>query len=79
MACWEVLSAHIQYFFRGIILAARLKALGVGFVVIEQNENIGDNWASRHDSLKFHTGKGWAQTPYLRESLSVHWLPVESN
>ncbi|KAF6825245.1 flavin-containing monooxygenase [Colletotrichum plurivorum] len=37
-----------------ISLAARLKALGVGSVMIDRNPSVGDNWALRYDCLKFH-------------------------
>jgi len=49
----------------GILLAARLKALGVGYLVIDQNANNGDNWALRYDCLRFHTGKSFNEMPYL--------------
>jgi cation diffusion facilitator CzcD-associated flavoprotein CzcO len=54
-----------------LILAARLKALNVDFIVVEKNANVGDNWALRYDYLKFHTGRGWAEMPYLRKSSSL--------
>ncbi len=52
---------------RGLILAARLKALGVDYVIIDENEKYGDNWAKRYDCLRFHVPLGFCQTPYLRE------------
>ncbi|KAJ5621936.1 hypothetical protein N7528_005168 [Penicillium herquei] len=49
----------------GLIQAARLKALGVDCVIIDKNEQAGDNWAERYDCLKFHIQKSCCQTPYL--------------
>lgn len=37
------------------------------YVLIEKNDKVGDNWALRHDNLRFHTGNGFCETPYLRE------------
>jgi hypothetical protein len=36
----------------GLSTAGRLKALGVGYVVLERHESMGDNWGSRYDSAK---------------------------
>lgn len=36
----------------GLSVGGRLKALGISYVVLEKNENIGDNWALRYDSTK---------------------------
>lgn len=52
----------------GLILASRLKALGVSCILIEKNKKVGDNWALRYDNLRFHIGNGFCETPYLRES-----------
>ena len=38
----------------GLEVAARLKALGVPTLVIEQNERVGDSWRSRHETLCLH-------------------------
>ncbi len=45
----------------GLILAARLKALGIDYVIIDENENYGDNWAKRYDFMRFHVPKGSAK------------------
>jgi cation diffusion facilitator CzcD-associated flavoprotein CzcO len=55
---------------RGILLAARLKALGVDYLVIDKNQNNGDNWALRYDCLRLHTGKSFCETPYIRKFIS---------
>ncbi|RYP51130.1 hypothetical protein DL768_003477 [Monosporascus sp. mg162] len=49
----------------GLILGARLKALGVEFVIIEKNAKAGDNWARRYDCMRFHVYKSSCETPYL--------------
>jgi hypothetical protein len=36
----------------GLSTAGRLQALGVSYVLIERNDNVGDNWALRYDSVK---------------------------
>lgn len=67
----------------GLILAARLKALGVESVVVDRNARPGDNWALRYDCLRFHIGRHNCETPYLhypshlpviltRDDLSAH-------
>ncbi|PSR84239.1 hypothetical protein BD289DRAFT_368848, partial [Coniella lustricola] len=49
----------------GLILAARLKALGVESIIVDRNAQAGDNWALRYDSMKFHIGRHSCETPYL--------------
>lgn len=46
-------------------LATRLKALGVSNVMADRKEHIGDNWALRYDSLKFHVPTPYCELPYL--------------
>ncbi|KAI1339768.1 hypothetical protein F5Y15DRAFT_407096 [Xylariaceae sp. FL0016] len=50
----------------GVTLAARLKALGVGSVMVEKNPRPGDNWALRYENLKFHIPTAACELPYLR-------------
>lgn len=50
----------------GMILSARLKALGVDSLIIDRNRQDGDNWALRYDCLRFHISKANCETPYLR-------------
>lgn len=38
--------------FGGLCVAGRLKALGVNYLVIDQQEKIGDNWMDRYDSAR---------------------------
>lgn len=52
---------------RGLILAARLKAQGVDYLVIDKNAEVGDNWRLRYDCLRFHIPLSLCQMPYLRK------------
>lgn len=64
----------------GIILSARLKALGVESVILDRNPRPGDNWALRYDCMRFHIAKSNCETPYLRKSrLSTvrHFCPFQ--
>jgi phosphoglycerate dehydrogenase-like enzyme len=36
----------------GLSVAGRLKALGVSYIILEQNDHIGDNWINRYDSAR---------------------------
>lgn len=54
--------------YSGMILGARLKALGVDFVIVEKNAKAGDNWANRYDCMRFHVYKTACHTPYIRKS-----------
>lgn len=38
----------------GLMVAARLKRLGISHLVLEKNERVGDNWRKRYDSLSLH-------------------------
>lgn len=49
--------------FAGLCLAGRLKAMGISYVIIEKNNNIGDNWTCRYDSARFHTSKYYSDMP----------------
>ncbi|MCA1942687.1 MAG: NAD(P)/FAD-dependent oxidoreductase [Yonghaparkia sp.] len=49
----------------GLILAARLKALGIDSLIIERNERVGDNWRKRYSSLALHTPIPSDQLPYV--------------
>lgn len=50
----------------GIVLAARLKALGVESVMIDRNAEVGDNWNLRYDCMTFHIPTSGTELPYLR-------------
>lgn len=49
----------------GLMLAARLEALGVPTLVVEKNERVGDNWRKRYGSLALHTPLTSDSFPYL--------------
>lgn len=49
----------------GLIVAARLRALGIPTLVVESNDRVGDNWRKRYTSLALHTPVVADQLPYL--------------
>ena len=49
----------------GLMLAARLRALGIPALVLERNERVGDNWRKRYSSLALHTPLASDHLPYL--------------
>ncbi|EXM15812.1 FAD/NAD(P)-binding domain superfamily [Fusarium oxysporum f. sp. vasinfectum] len=57
----------------GICVAARLKGLGVKTVLIESEDEVGDNWSSRYDSVTLHTGKYYAHLPFETTFAGDEW------
>ncbi|WP_300717022.1 NAD(P)/FAD-dependent oxidoreductase [Hydrogenophaga sp.] len=49
----------------GIILAARLKKLGVPTIVVEKNARAGDSWRNRYKSLCLHDPVWYDHLPYM--------------
>ena len=49
----------------GIMLAARLRRLGVPTIVVERNEKPGDSWRKRYKSLCLHDPVWYDHLPYL--------------
>lgn len=49
----------------GLMLAARLRALGIRSLIIERNERVGDNWRKRYSSLALHTPLASDGLPYV--------------
>ena len=49
----------------GIILAARLRRLGVPTIVVEKNPRPGDSWRNRYKSLCLHDPVWYDHLPYL--------------
>ncbi|KAI0509149.1 hypothetical protein F5B22DRAFT_617850 [Xylaria bambusicola] len=49
----------------GLTAAARLKALDVDTLVIDQNERVGDNWRKRYHQLVLHDPVWYDHLPYL--------------
>lgn len=41
--------------------------MNIDYVVIDRSANVGDNWASRYDCMRFHVYKSFCETPYIRE------------
>ncbi|KKZ60411.1 hypothetical protein EMCG_00697 [[Emmonsia] crescens] len=48
----------------GLSTAGRLQSLGVNYLLIDKNDNIGDNWLLRYDSMKLHTLRAYAHLPF---------------
>jgi putative flavoprotein involved in K+ transport len=49
----------------GIMLAARLKQLGVPTIIVERNPRAGDSWRKRYRSLVLHDPVWYDHLPYL--------------
>ncbi|KAF8651407.1 hypothetical protein AX16_004800 [Volvariella volvacea WC 439] len=49
----------------GLGVAARLKALGISALIVEKNEQIGDNWGNRYEALCLHDPVWYDHMPYL--------------
>lgn len=50
----------------GLTAAARLKALGVNTLVIDQNDRVGDNWRKRYHQLVLHDPVWYDHMPYMK-------------
>ena len=48
----------------GLATAGRLHALGVKYILLERHDQIGDTWAKRYDSLRWHTSKEYGVLPF---------------
>nr|BDD69309.1 probable indole-3-pyruvate monooxygenase [Verruciconidia persicina] len=70
----------------GLAMAARLKALGIGSLIIEKSDEIGDIWRKRYEYLSLHFPhwpdalpyfsypKGWpTYTPAQKQGLYMQW------
>ncbi|ORY30178.1 putative flavin-containing monooxygenase [Naematelia encephala] len=55
----------------GLMMAARLKALGVPSLIIERNARIGDNWRLRYEALSLHFPHWADHFPYM--PFPDHW------
>lgn len=49
----------------GIVIAARLKMLGVPTIIVEKNPKAGDSWRNRYRSLVLHDPVWYDHLPYL--------------
>ncbi|KAH7397964.1 dimethylaniline monooxygenase (N-oxide forming) [Cadophora sp. MPI-SDFR-AT-0126] len=50
----------------GLSTGGRLKSLGLSYVVLDRNEQAGDNWKNRYSSARLHTPRNYAHLPYER-------------
>lgn len=48
----------------GLSTAGRLKALDIPYVLLEKHATIGDAWAQRYESLRWHTSKESGNLPF---------------
>lgn len=48
----------------GLATGGRLQALGVSYVVVEKQANVGDSWKTRYDSTKLHTIREFGHLPF---------------
>jgi len=55
----------------GIMLGARLKQLGVPFIIVEKNRQPGDSWRNRYRSLVLHDPVWYDHLPYI--PFPAHW------
>lgn len=58
----------------GLMLAARLGALGIPALIVEKNPEIGDNWANRYHNLVLHDPVFADHFPYL--PYPPHWVSL---
>ncbi|MCL3819841.1 flavin-containing monooxygenase [Aeromicrobium wangtongii] len=68
----------------GLVIAARLRQMGVDALVIEKNPRVGDNWRNRYHSLTLHNEVATNTLPYmpypetwpafLPKDKLAHWL-----
>ncbi|PSK40344.1 hypothetical protein B9Z65_7 [Elsinoe australis] len=50
----------------GLGLGGRLQSLGLRYLVVDKQDEIGDNWAKRYDSAKLHLSNSYSDLPYER-------------
>ncbi|KAI9679692.1 MAG: hypothetical protein M1822_007298 [Bathelium mastoideum] len=50
----------------GLALAGRLQAVGIRYLLLEKNVEIGDVWKDRYESLRWHTVKEYGELPFGR-------------
>jgi len=55
----------------GLMIAARLKMLGIPTLVIDKNERVGDNWRQRYHQLVLHDPIWYDAMPYV--PFPSHW------
>ncbi|KAM0326208.1 hypothetical protein ACHAQA_006805 [Verticillium albo-atrum] len=50
----------------GLTISARLKAMGVNSLMIDQNDRVGDNWRKRYHQLVLHDPVWYDHLPYIK-------------
>lgn len=50
----------------GLSTAGYCQALGISYIIIEKNHEIGDNWGKRYASARLHTIREYAHLPFER-------------
>ncbi|KAF9767648.1 hypothetical protein IL306_015160 [Fusarium sp. DS 682] len=50
----------------GLSVGGRLQALGVSYVILEKNEQVGDAWRLRYESARLHTVREYSHLPFER-------------
>ncbi|XHG08925.1 hypothetical protein AWENTII_012013 [Aspergillus wentii] len=50
----------------GLSTGGRLQALGVSYVIVDKNEEVGGCWLGRYDSTKLHLSRPFSQLPFDR-------------
>ncbi|KAF9770014.1 hypothetical protein IL306_012484 [Fusarium sp. DS 682] len=50
----------------GLSTGGRLQALGVSYVILEKNSQVGDAWGSRYESARLHTVREYSHLPFER-------------
>ncbi|KAF2464232.1 FAD/NAD(P)-binding domain-containing protein [Lindgomyces ingoldianus] len=60
----------------GLSVAGRMKALDISYVVMEKNQEVGDNWKLRYGSARLHTIRQYSHLPFNRTFPSHYqeWL-----
>lgn len=49
----------------GVMIGARLQAMGVSYLIVDKGERPGDSWRKRYESLALHTVGATNQLPYI--------------
>jgi thioredoxin reductase len=50
----------------GLSAGGRMKALGISYVIIDKNPEVGDSWKRRYNSARLHTTREYAHLPFDR-------------
>lgn len=50
----------------GVMIGARLHAMGLSYLIVDKSERPGDSWRARYESLALHTVGATNQLPYIR-------------